>query len=161
MRKNPIIIGTAVPIARRRRNEDVFPAKKRRERVENRKAERPKPDTTIPRAVARWNEYVRRGDKLKGESRSHRFIRERLCCRVGRSCETGVSPCTGHVPAEGEETYCEGGDGFRGCGCASVEDVSDARITEKEEDEGRCEGYTRPSGVDNAAPYWSSAVHAD
>ena len=53
MKKNPIIMGMAVPIARRRRNEDVFPAKNERESVENRKAERPKPDITRPAAVAR------------------------------------------------------------------------------------------------------------
>ena len=55
MRKNPTIIGMAVPIASKRRNEDVFPAKNKRESVENRKAERPKPDMTRPTAVARWN----------------------------------------------------------------------------------------------------------
>ena len=56
MRKNPIIMGTAVPTERRSRKDDVFPAKKRRESVENRKAERPKPEMTRPVAVARWNE---------------------------------------------------------------------------------------------------------
>jgi len=40
MRKNSIIMGMAVPMEKRR-NEDVLPAKKRRERVESRKAERP------------------------------------------------------------------------------------------------------------------------
>ena len=53
MKKNPMIMGMEVPIERRSRKDDVFPAKKRRERVENKKAERPKPDTTIPMAVAR------------------------------------------------------------------------------------------------------------
>ena len=53
MKKNPMIMGMEVLIERRSRNDDVFPAKKRRERVENKKAERPKPDTTIPTAVAR------------------------------------------------------------------------------------------------------------
>ena len=41
MRKNPTTIGMAVPIERRSRKDDVFPAKKRRERVENKNAERP------------------------------------------------------------------------------------------------------------------------
>ena len=55
MKKNPMIMGTAVPNEIRSRNEDTFPGKKTRERVENRKAERPKPDMTIPVVVARWN----------------------------------------------------------------------------------------------------------
>ena len=81
IRKNPMTMGMVVPIERRRRNEDVFPAKNKRERVENRKAERPKPDTTRPAAVARWNgDDIQAGDKLKGESCSYRLIRERLCC---------------------------------------------------------------------------------
>ena len=50
-----MIMGTAVPSERRSRNEDMFPAKKRPESDENRKAERTKPDMTIPVAVARWN----------------------------------------------------------------------------------------------------------
>jgi len=65
-------------------------------------------------------------DELKGESRSHRLIRERPCCRVDGSCDTSVSPCAGHIPAEEEETYSNGGDRICGCGDASVEHVSDA-----------------------------------
>ena len=50
----PIIIGTAVPRARRRRREEVSPLKKRRAMVEKKNADRPKPDITIPFVVARF-----------------------------------------------------------------------------------------------------------
>ena len=50
-----MIMGTVVPIERRSKSEDVSPAEKRRERVENKKVERPTPAMTIPMAVARWN----------------------------------------------------------------------------------------------------------
>ena len=49
-----MIMGMAVPIERRRRKDDVSPLNKKRERVENKKAERPTPAMTIPVAVARW-----------------------------------------------------------------------------------------------------------
>jgi len=55
MRKNPIFMGMAMPIEKRSGNEDVFPAKNKRKRVENKKAERPKPDMTIPTANTLWN----------------------------------------------------------------------------------------------------------
>ena len=61
-------IGMAVPIERRSRNDDVFPGKKRRERVENRKAERPKPDMTIPVTVARSI-----GDEFKWDKTEERI----------------------------------------------------------------------------------------
>lgn len=48
MRKKPRIIGEAVPTAKRKRKDDVFPAKNEREMVENRKAERPNPEITSP-----------------------------------------------------------------------------------------------------------------
>jgi len=127
MRKNPVIMGTAVPIEKKRRNADVFLAKNKRGRVENRKGENPKPDMTRPVAVAHRNEtMVRRKDKLKGESRSHRLIRECVCCRADGSCNASASPCAGHIPAEGEERYSNGGDCVCGCRDASVEDVTDA-----------------------------------
>ena len=80
-----------------------------------------------------------RGVKPKGQFRSHRLIRERLRRRVDGSCDTGVSPYTGHISAKGEETYCKCRDGVRLRGDTSVVDVSDAGISEKEKDEGRRE----------------------
>jgi hypothetical protein len=48
MRKNPMIIGSEVPTARRSRKEEVFPAKSEREMEEKRNAESPKPEITSP-----------------------------------------------------------------------------------------------------------------
>jgi len=74
---------------------------------------------------------------------------------VDGSCEIGISPCTGHEPAEGKETDSESGNGFCGCGesDARIEVVSVGRVAEKEKEEARCEGDTWPSGIDNAALY--------
>lgn len=55
-RKSPNSMGTDVPTASRSRNEDVFPAKAMFDTVENRKAERPKPEITIPVVVARYEQ---------------------------------------------------------------------------------------------------------
>jgi hypothetical protein len=50
---NPMMIGKEVPSERRRRKEEVFPGNKDRARVENRKADRPKPASAKPTVVAR------------------------------------------------------------------------------------------------------------
>lgn len=52
-RKSPSNMGTAVPTASKSKNEDVFPANAMLDIVENRNAERPKPEITIPVVVAR------------------------------------------------------------------------------------------------------------
>ena len=52
MSKNSIILGIAVPIERRR-NEDGFTTKNKREKFENGKAEGQKLDMAAPMAVAR------------------------------------------------------------------------------------------------------------
>lgn len=52
-RKKPRIIGSDVPIANRSRKDDVSPAKNAWEMVENKKADRPKPEITSPLADAR------------------------------------------------------------------------------------------------------------
>ena len=95
------------------------------------------------------------------KNHSHRLIGERLRRRVDGSCGTSASPSAGHIPAEGEETNGEGGNSVCRCGDASIEDVSGARVAEKEEDKGRCEGDTWPAGINNSAPYWTRAVRAD
>ena len=74
---------------------------------------------------------------------------------------TSASPCTGHVPAEGEKTNGEGGNGVCRCGDASVEDVSDAGVAKKKKEEARCKRDTWTSGIDNTAPYWPRGIHAD
>ena len=48
-------MGRDVPSANTRRNEDVSPWKNAPERVEKKKAERPKPDMTIPVVVALYS----------------------------------------------------------------------------------------------------------
>ena len=53
-RRKPRIIGSAVPIASRSRKDDVLPAKNAWEMVENKKADRPKPEITSPLADARY-----------------------------------------------------------------------------------------------------------
>jgi hypothetical protein len=53
-RKNPSIMGVAVPRERRSKNDEVFPANAMLDIVENKNAERPKPETTMPVVVARW-----------------------------------------------------------------------------------------------------------
>jgi hypothetical protein len=52
-RKNPNIIGSAVPSERMSKKWDASPGKNIREIVEKRKAERPKPERTRPTVVAR------------------------------------------------------------------------------------------------------------
>jgi hypothetical protein len=47
--------GKEVPRERRRRNDDVFPGKNHCARVENKKADRPKPESTKPTVVARYH----------------------------------------------------------------------------------------------------------
>ena len=51
-RKNPIIIGNEVPKANTSRKEEVFPRNMVWDMVEKKKADRPKPDRTIPVVVA-------------------------------------------------------------------------------------------------------------
>jgi len=51
-------MGNAVPTARRRRNEEVLPANAMCDMVEKRKAERPKPDMTIPVAEPRYKSII-------------------------------------------------------------------------------------------------------
>ena len=53
-KKNPRIIGREVPKASMSRNSEVFPGKSVCAMVEKRKADRPKPEITIPFAVARY-----------------------------------------------------------------------------------------------------------
>lgn len=52
MKKNPRIMGNAVPKERSKRNADVSPANAKWAIVENRNADRPNPDNTIPVVVA-------------------------------------------------------------------------------------------------------------
>jgi len=60
-RKKPRIIGSAVPIANRSRKDDVSPAKNTWEMVENRKADRPRPEITSPLADARYKRNKEKG----------------------------------------------------------------------------------------------------
>jgi hypothetical protein len=53
-KKNPSIIGVAEPRESRSKNNEVFPANAILDNVENKNAERPKPEITMPVVVARW-----------------------------------------------------------------------------------------------------------
>jgi hypothetical protein len=53
-KKNPKIIGIAVPSASTSRKSDVLPGKSACEMDEKKKAESPKPDMTTPTVTARW-----------------------------------------------------------------------------------------------------------
>ena len=66
IKTNPRTMGMDVPSARTRRNSDVSPGKSRYDMLEKKKAERPKPDMTIPTAVAR---YVKKIKMRDGHSR--------------------------------------------------------------------------------------------
>jgi hypothetical protein len=60
-RKKPRIIGSAVPIANSSRKDDVSPAKNAWEMVENKKADRPRPEITSPLADARYQRNKEKG----------------------------------------------------------------------------------------------------
>ena len=60
MKKKPRIMGSAVPTASMSRKSDVLPGKSVCAIVEKRNAERPKPEMTIPFAVARCESVSQR-----------------------------------------------------------------------------------------------------
>lgn len=81
MKKKPSIMGRAVPTAKSRRKDDVFPAKKEREIDEKRNAERPKPEMTSPVVIPllKVHQYL---TSRKCDFTTYHMIRKRLGGRV-------------------------------------------------------------------------------
>lgn len=94
MRNQPIIIGVAVPIARVSKKSEVFPGNIVCAIAEKRKADNPKPETTIPVTVVLYiQEQGENRQRYGSRDRTDNLIREALRDGVQRRAITCITAC--------------------------------------------------------------------
>jgi hypothetical protein len=102
MKKNPKIMGIAVPSPRTSKKSDVFPGKRMCEMEEKKKAESPKPDMTMATAIARWTGIRYAGVEYECDE-THKVVRETFSGSVHGTGHSSMSSDTSDKATQDEE----------------------------------------------------------
>jgi hypothetical protein len=117
--------------------------------VENKNAESPYPETTIPVANPRYSidqrKYITRSKTIRKKNMTHSSIWERLCGSVQTTHDPAVAACTSHEFARDEEAECKCRYSSHVGLDPSIEDVLGPRVTGQKEEEAQCQKDARTS----------------
>ena len=99
IKNQPSTIGTAVPTARVSKKSEVFPGKMTCAIVEKRKADNPKPETTVPVTVALYTQDRGENSQHRGSRiRTHDHVRETFRNGIQRRGKTCIAADPGEQP---------------------------------------------------------------